>query len=215
MGSLARYCKMRSMIIEGLITTRTSNGRMHLAPIGPHVDPSRQLWTLKPFQSSTTFQNLHRDDQAVFHVTDDALLLAGAVLGVGNESSLAKLPAEEHRLWTERLSPRATARFDPEFGWILDDACEFFALRVSRWDVTNPRAIADCQVLQHRQIRPFWGWNRAKHSIVELAVSVSRIDFIPRTNIEAEFAYHTEIIHKSAGEDELMALELLSRALSR
>lgn len=201
------------MIIEGIISTETVNGAMHLAPIGPHVDFERKQWTIKPFQSSQTFQNFHRNNRAVFHVTDDALLLCACLLGVGNEQ--AKISDDLAAQWHAKIQPRFTASFDETQGWTLQSACEAFSLQATQWDTSHPRATADCRVQSYRTIRPFWGWNRAKHSLVELAVLVSRLHILPPDLIKSEFARHSEIIDKTAGEDERQGLELLTLALSR
>ena len=68
------------MVIEGVLTTENSDGSMHVSPIGPHVNTELSTWTLKPFQSSKTFVNLRASSRAVFHVVDDPLLMAAAVL---------------------------------------------------------------------------------------------------------------------------------------
>lgn len=206
---------MSIMIIEGIITTETNSGSLHLAPIGPHVDAAKERWTLKPFQSSNTFQNFIRNNRAVFHITDDALLLAGCLLGIGNSPEISRLSIKEHAEWSKKLQPRLDAEYHSGQGWVLQNCCEYFAINSIRWDITNPRATAECKVVEHAVVRPFWGWNRAKHSIVELAVTVSRLHILPAETVRAEFERHSEIIHKTAGEDELMALELLTLALSR
>ena len=54
---------------------------MHMSPIGPHVNPELSSWILKPFQSSKTFANLQATSRAIFHIVDDPLLMAAAVIG--------------------------------------------------------------------------------------------------------------------------------------
>ena len=126
------------MIIEGILTTETELGEMHIAPIGPHVDRELQKWTLKPFQTSTTFRNLKRSGRCVFHVIDDGLLLVQSILGMCN---------------TKECMPKA--RYENGFGWVLSDSCRVFPLIVNKWDVSSERAIAECgkvTTLELRQI---------------------------------------------------------------
>jgi hypothetical protein len=49
---------------------------------------------------------------------------------------------------------------------------------------------------------PFTGFNRAKGAVLELAILVSRLSMLPREKIEAEIAYLSIAIEKTAGPDE-------------
>ncbi|AMV31121.1 hypothetical protein VN12_03320 [Pirellula sp. SH-Sr6A] len=202
------------MIIEGIITTENADGSMHVAPIGPHVDRELQSWSVKPFQTSTTFQNLIRTNRAIFHVTDDALLMAASVLGIGNTPSPEVLPPTRQQHWSDRIQQRRASKWVHEKGWVLEQACRAFALRAERWDVSAPRAHADCSVVHSWELRPFWGWNRAKHSILELAILVSRRQWLPPNEWQSECDRHRVFIDKTAGEEEHEALELLQEAMS-
>jgi hypothetical protein len=185
------------MILEGILTTQSADERMHVSPIGPHVDRSLETWVLKPFKSSTTFSNLHRSDRAVFHIVDDALLLVQAVLGICN---------------TQDGSPAAD--YQPTVGWVLRGACRAIPLQIDQWDLSQERASANCRAGRCIEIRPFWGWNRAAHSLVELAVVWSRRDLVEQAFLDAEFERHRIVIQKTAGDRELQALALLERSLT-
>jgi len=184
------------LIIEGIITTQDPDHQMHVAPIGPHVDQSLKQWVLKPFQTSTTFRNLRLHNRAVFHVLDDGLLLVQAALGICNS---------EHN--------RPTAEFHAQIGWILKDACRAFPLQVIDWDTSQDRAIAICKHDPCIELKPFWGWNRACHSLLELAVVWSRRHIISPDELKNQVDRHRIIIEKTAGERELRALMLLDKAL--
>ena len=200
------------MVIEGVLTTENADGSMHVAPIGPHVNADLSHWTLKPFQSSTTFSNLRASSRAVFHVVDDPLLLAAAVLGLCNTRD--KLADFEDILGVDEIHQLASAQFKEEVGWVLDLSCRSFALAVVTWDVSNPRAVAVCSLIQREENHPFWGWNRAKHSILELAILASRVEMLERAVIDEELSRHQMIIEKTAGTREFMAWELLKKHLS-
>lgn len=189
---------IKPMIIEGIITTEDPDGRMHLAPIGPHVDREMTHWILKPFQSSTTFRNLHDRNRAVFHIVDDGLLMVQAVLGMSNQPN--------------HIPP---ANFDDRFGWILKDACRAVPLRIHHWDLSQDRATATCIAQSPIELNTFWGWNRAKHSLIELAVLWSRRHLLDQKEILVEFDRHRIIISKTAGDRELQALHLLESALEK
>ena len=200
------------MVIDGVLTTENADGSMHVSPMGPHVNPELSSWTLKPFQSSTTFANLRASSRAIFHVVDDPLLMAAAVLGLCNRTEVANGVAIV--LDAEQIAELARAKFHAEFGWVLDLSCRWHALMVEQWDVSTPRAMAVCLQSQQKEQRPFWGWNRARHSILELAILFSRLPMLDRQVIDEELIRHKIIIEKTAGPRELVAWELLNRHLS-
>ena len=201
------------MVIEGVLTTENMDGSMHVSPIGPHVDPELTSWTLKPFQSSKTFANLRDHARGVFHVVDDPLLMSAAVLGLCNP---AEASAESViRLSHGQVSELVAARFDEEIGWVLDMCCRSFGLAVADWDLSEPRAIATCTLVRQQEHQPFWGWNRARHSILELAIVASRKHMLDPSEIAAELVRHKIIIEKTAGAREMAAWELLNRHLSQ
>ena len=94
-------------------------------------------------------------------------------------------------------------------------SCRWHALTVQQWDVSTPRAIALCLQSQQNEQRPFWGWNRARHSILELAILSSRLHMLDRQVIDEELNRHKIIIEKTAGPREMAAWELLNKHLSQ
>ena len=161
---------------------------MHVAPMGPHVSDDLLQWTLKPFQSSTTFRNLRASNRCVVNVVDDSMLLTLAVTGQAN---------------------KAASRFVDSCGFVLDGACHWYALSIQSWDVSQPRAIAQCEVQSTGIERPFFGWNRAKHAVVELAILTSRIDMLTPESIQSEIDRLKVLIDKTAGKSETGAFRLL------
>ncbi len=182
------------MILEGILTTTNEDGSMHVAPMGPEVDRERLAWTLKPFKTSTTYANLRRTQQAVFHVVDDSLLLAQAVLGQANH---------------------APAHAIQPFGFALDQACEWFALEVTAWDESTQRSIATARLCTHQQQHPFFGWNRAKHAVVEAAILVSRCRWLEPEVIDEQWEPLATMVEKTAGDQERAAFDLLANHLRR
>ena len=200
------------MVIEGIVTTENEDGSMHVAPIGPHVNSELTSWVLKPFQSSTTFTNLKRSSRAVFHVVDDPLLMAAAVLGYCNRSSQDDEVLQN--FGAQPFGELVASHFVSDVGWVLELSCRWFGLTIVNWDTNNPRAVAECKLSKQEQIRSFWGWNRARHSILELAILASRIHMLDRAEIDQELARHKIIIEKTAGDRERHAWELLRKHLS-
>lgn len=184
------------MILEGILTTETSDGGMHVSPIGPHVNRELTRWELKPFKTSNTFGNLRRSNRGVFHIVDDGLLMVQAVLGLCNAPH-----------------PQPVAKFHDSFGWVLEGTCRAIPLKAVSWDIENDRATACCIPSPPVAERPFWGWNRANHSLLELAILWSRKHMLEPSSLLAEFERHRTIILKTAGDRELEALQLFEESL--
>jgi hypothetical protein len=185
----------RTLILEGLLTTSSPDGAPHLAPMGPLVDPGLTRFTLRPFQSSTTFANLARHGAAVFHVTDDVELLARAAVG-----GLRELP------------PLAPCEALPTVAR-LADACRWYALRVVTIDDREPRSRIETQLVGRGTLREFFGFNRAKHAVLEAAIAVTRLEILPPDEILAELARARVPVEKTGGPAEHRALKFLEQVV--
>lgn len=192
------------MIIEGLLTTTASDGSPHVAPMGPVVDEDLQTWTLRPFASSTTFRCLQANPHCVFHVVDDVLPVVQAALGLPSSLRFESLGGNTGR---DKLKHAGDNRADG--AWTISSACHWYHLQVTDWDTSQPRSLAKTRLIEQRVQRPFWGWNRAKHAILEATILASRIHLLEREAIDAELSKHEAAIGKTAGERELLAWRLL------
>ena len=178
------------MILEGLITTTDADGRMHLAPMGPTVDgPDFRSFLLRPFPTSTTYQNLVRTGEGVLHITDDVLLLARAAVGE------AGMPPS-----------RMAERID---GFVLVDCCRAYEFRIAERDASRERVHLTADVVQTHRIRDFFGFNRAMHAVLEAAILATRFHVLPAREIEREFARLRVIVDKTAGPRERDAMAFL------
>ena len=70
-----------------------------------------------------------------------------------------------------------------------------------------------CAVVHRRSHAPFTGFNRAKAAVVEAAILVSRLHFLPREKVEAEIAYLAIAVEKTAGAEEAEAWAWLMEAI--
>ena len=182
------------MIIEGLLTTEDLTGTPHLAPMGPVVDDGLTTWLLRPFQSSTTFKLLRRNPICVFHVVDDVLMLVQAALGQPSE-----VACEQHE----------------SGGWIIPTACHWYQLRVTDWNVNDARSEAWAVVEDSGVLRPFWGWNRAKHAVLEATILVTRLHLLGHEAVANEFDRLENAVEKTAGTRELQAWHILRTRLNQ
>jgi hypothetical protein len=63
--------------------------------------------------------------------------------------------------------------------------------------------------------RDFWGFNRAKHAVVEAAILATRLHLIPHAEIAAEFVKLRRIVDKTGGPAEFEAMNFLESRLAR
>jgi hypothetical protein len=183
------------VILEGVVTTLSSSGALNVAPMGPRVDPDLGMaqFVLRPFHSSTTYQNLKERGAGVFHVTDDVLLLAQAAIGA------APSPAP------------TTRKADVVNGQILVDACRYYEFRVIELDDREERTSIVAETVAQGRLRDFFGFNRAKHAVVEAAILATRTDFLPLDEMLREFRKLAVLVDKTGGPRERAAFTLLHR----
>src|SRR5687768_13169039 len=150
------------LILEGVVTTTNADRSANISPMGPRVDRAVSRLALRPFLTSQTYQNLKRHGAGVFHVTDDVELIARAAVG-----RLDRPP--------DLLAVIGGSR--------LADCCRWFAFRVTNLDDRRERTTIDCTVVESGSVRPFLGFNRAKHAVLEAAILATRLGILPADEI--------------------------------
>jgi hypothetical protein len=180
------------LILEGIVVTQSECGEPNIAPMGPRVDRGITRLVLRPFQTAQTYRNLKATGCGVFHVVDDVELLARAAVG-----QLDPLP---------RLAP-VEAFACPR----LVDACRWFAFRAMSLDDSSERTTIECRVLTRGDVRPFFGFNRAKHAVLEAAILATRIGILPADEITSELTRLAIPVQKTAGHQEREAFAFLTK----
>ena len=183
------------MILEGIVTTVCEDGRVNIAPMGPIVDEAMSQLVLRPFQTSTTYRNLKRTGQGVFHVTDDVWLLAQAAIGTPE-------PLPELK------------RAEAVEGYILSDACRWYAFQVRELDDSQERTHIVAEVIDSGRQRDFFGFNRAKHAVLEAAILATRVGILPAEQITEDMQKLAVIVDKTGGDQERKAFALLQRHIA-
>jgi len=184
------------MILEGLVTTTDPAGTMHLAAMGPQVDAAAvagggiEQMLLRPFSSSQTAVNLGRTAEGVFHLSDDVLLLARLVTG-----TLAGPPA---------CRPASAVS-----GWVLLDACRSYEFKVVTADASQNRLRLQARVVTVHEGRPFIGFNRARHAVVEGAILVTRLHLLGVEEVQRQLSGLSVLVEKTGGPREHEAFGLL------
>ena len=185
-------CLPDGLLLESVVSTLNADGSPHLAPMGPIVDAGFSRLLLRPYQTSVTYQNLKRTRQGVMHVTDDVALFARAAVG-----QLKELP---------ELVPATAIK-----GVVLKDTCRWYAFRVVSIDDRQERTEIVAETVDHGRVRDFFGFNRAKHAVIEAAILATRIKFIAASEVEAEFERLAVPIAKTGGHQEHRTFAFLQR----
>lgn len=189
------------MILEGLVTTTDSAGGMHLAAMGPTVDEAERAagrierLLLRPFPSSRTASHLLESRAGVFHLSDDPLLLARVVTG-----RLPEPPAAH---------PATAVR-----GFVLADCCRGYEFEIDSVDDSGQRLRLGARIVTEHAGRPFLGFNRAAHAVVEAAILVTRLSLLAPAAIRGRMDELASLVEKTGGEREREAFALLGEAVS-
>jgi uncharacterized protein len=183
------------LVLEGIVVTRDSSGLPNIAPMGPRVQRDLSSFVLRPFRTAQTYRNLKETGCGVLQITDDVELLARAAAG-----SLD--PAPELVSISGFDCPR------------LADTCRWYAFRVDSIDDSAERVSIECAVVMSGDVRPFFGFNRAKHAVLEAAILATRIGILPAEEIWREVERQAILVQKTAGRQEQRAFEFLRGFIS-
>lgn len=185
------------LLIEGLMTTLApdpppgAEPDINLAPMGPIVDPSLRRFVFRPFKTSTTYRNLKTTGEGVFHVTDDALMIARGAIGTLRPADV-------------ELRPAARVR-----GRIVAGACRYYELRVTELDDREERTTIRAEAMAAGTLREFIGFNRAKHAVIEAAILATRLHLTGAEPVLAELDRLQVIVDKTGAAAEHQAMREL------
>lgn len=205
------------MILESIVTTTNADGSPNVSPMGPRItlhespenhptalpyssEPGGDAFSrfeLRPFDTSTTFANLKRTCQGVMHVDDNVELFAQSAIGKIDQPNLPPLGKAE------------TIQ-----GHIIQSACRAYEFKVESIDEGGARMSLICKVVKVHRMRDFFGFNRAKHAVIEAAILATRIDFLPAEEIQQQFQQLQVIVEKTAGPVETRAFSHLDQFVS-
>lgn len=197
------------MILESIVTSVDGDGNLNVAPMGPTVQgngvsESITQITLRPFRTSNTYRNLKPSDQensgkAVVHVTDDSMLFARGAVG-------DILPDEAATL----VTPLDHAGY-----YRLLDCHRWFAVQADRFIEDEQRATITCRIVDSGTVRPFFGFNRAKHAVIEAAILATRTHLMDAETINQEIQRLRPLVDKTCGLHEGEAFGFLVRTIEQ
>lgn len=180
------------MIQELLVTTRSREGSVHIAPMGIHVNGDSFI--ILPFRPSATLDNLLESKTAVLNYCDDVRVFAGCLTG--------------RRDWPVM----AAEKID---GLVLECALAHTEVELTHVEDDPVRPRLFCKAVHTVNHAPFRGFNRAQFSVLEAAILISRLDRLPMEKIDAEVAYLRIGLEKTAGDREWEAWGWLMAVIDR
>jgi hypothetical protein len=183
------------MILEGVVTTLDESGGLNVAPMGPIVAADLSWIELRPFQSSQTYRNLKRHPFGVFHVTDDVLLIAQAALN--------RLPALPETFSAVKVA-----------GKVLANCCRWYEFEVAELDDAQERTHIVAPIVHTGRVRDFFGFNRAKHAVLEATILATRLHVLPADEVRAQLERLRSPVEKTAGPRELEAWTLVTNCVA-
>ena len=98
-------------------------------------------------------------------------------------------------------------------GFVLSDCCRHFEFVVKNVDDSTERVTIEAEVIHAGRGRDWFGFNRAKHAVVEAAILATRFHLLPLAEVAAEFRKLRVIVGKTGGESEHAAMDLLEAKL--
>ena len=174
------------MIYETIVITTDAQNNPHIAPFG--VRERDGLVLIAPFRPSVSLDNLLASRAAVINLTDDVRIFAGALTGRYN--------------WPLHKADKIN-------GYVLDAALAHRELQLVEIKDDDARPELYFRVVHEVAHASFRGFNRAQAAVIELAVLVSRLHMLAMEKIDAELAYLTIAMEKTAGEREREAWQWL------
>jgi uncharacterized protein len=178
------------MIVEGIVTSIDSTGSLNVAPMGPIIAGDFESLLLRPFQPSTTFNNLSTTRCGVFHVVDQIDVIAKAAIG---------------RLETNPDVVRASV-ID---GYVLKDCCRWFEFTVDHVDASEARSRMPSTIVHRGERRPFFGFNRARHAVLEAAILATRLHLLSPAEVLSALIPMQSAVEKTGSPAELSAFSML------
>jgi len=178
------------MIVEGIVTSVDAVGHLNVAPMGPIVVGDFASLLLRPFQPSTTFNNLAATRCGVFHVVDRVEIMAQAAIG-----RLTELPAVERAVMID--------------GFVLKDCCRWFEFKVDSVDASDARSRMLLSIVHRGERRPCFGFNRARHAVLEAAILATRLHLLSRRHVLDMMSFLEPAVEKTGGTEEKSAFAML------
>ena len=92
---------------------------------------------------------------------------------------------------------------------MLEEACRAYEFKVTAADTSEERLRLEARVVAVHEGRPFLGFNRARHAVVEGAILVTRLHLLDADEVRRQFRELAVLVEKTGGPREREAFRLL------
>ena len=82
---------------------------------------------------------------------------------------------------------------------VVAAACRWYEFEIEACDDSHERTDIKARVVHCGRLRDFFGFNRARHAVLEAAILATRVHMLPPAGIEAEFSRLQIPVDKTAG----------------
>ncbi len=176
------------MIIETIISTVNSKGKVNFAPFG--IKKNNNFIYISPYIPSRTLENLNLNKCAVINYTDDARYFVDCLVG---EKKFKKLKS-----------------FNID-GFYLQDCLSHEEVKVVSIKNDKIRPTFKCEIVGEYNHKKFLGFNRAKASILEGCILASRLKILDEKKIRNELDYLNISVTKTGSYKELRSWKKLNK----
>jgi hypothetical protein len=94
-------------------------------------------------------------------------------------------------------------------GWVLEEMCRAYEFRIESADTSQERGRLEARVVRVHEGRPFIGFNRARHAVVEGAILVTRLHLLGADEVGRRLRELAVLVEKTGGPREHEAFQLL------
>ncbi|MCA1685054.1 MAG: DUF447 family protein [Planctomycetia bacterium] len=94
-------------------------------------------------------------------------------------------------------------------GKVLLDCHRYYEFRVTGVDDQHERVTFRARTIHRGTIKEFFGFNRARHAVLETAIIASRMDFLPVEGLSMELEKYKTVVGKTGDRREVEAFGLL------
>src|SRR5205807_6421006 len=101
-------------------------------------------------------------------------------------------------------------RAESVLGYVLSDCCRYWEFRVTAIDDREERVTIEAETVYRGRKRDFFGFNRAKHAVVEAAILATRTALLPVEEVAQELRRLAVLVQKTGGPQEHAAFQFLS-----
>ncbi|WP_347989386.1 DUF447 domain-containing protein [Methylomonas sp. AM2-LC] len=167
------------MIQETLITTVNAQGVSHIAPMGVLIEADQ--YVILPYKPNLTLNNILETHSAVINYTDDVRVFAGTLTG--------------RRDWPLLVAENVK-------GFYLANTLAHTELTLTHVQDDAVRPKLFCNAVHSVNHKPFQGFNRAQHAVLEAAILLSRSGNLQWKQITSELETLRRLLEKTAGDRE-------------